>query len=145
MNYEIGTDGIDALVVGFDTTAAGRDALAFAAGMARRNHAHLTVVHVPPTTIATLATMTSMAGEAIAAEQEVVDSVVDDVATILHPYQVPADVVVCRGNTASVIEDVADARRADAIVVGRPSGRQRRESVPARLLELADRPVMVIP
>jgi len=46
MAFEIGTDGIGGLAVGFDGSGPSHDALAFSAGIARRNGAGLTVVYV---------------------------------------------------------------------------------------------------
>jgi nucleotide-binding universal stress UspA family protein len=45
MAFEIGTDGIGALVVGFDGSEPSQDALAFSAGAARRNGARLIIVY----------------------------------------------------------------------------------------------------
>lgn len=147
MSYEIGTDGIDAIVVGFDGSERGRDALAFAAGMARRNSARLTVVYAPPATLTSLAAMSPLAGETLVVAQETIDAFVVDIRGVLRDYAVDAELILCRGDPAAVIEAVAEERRADAIVVGSThlTGRRSNSSVPAKLLRSAQRPIMVIP
>ena len=148
MTFEIGTDGIGGLVVGFDGSDPSHDALAFSAGIARRNGGSLTVVYVIDT-----------AGEGIAAfvpggaavlgvtERDAVEAIRSEVARALDGLVATWEFVSTRGDPAAVLEQVAAERRLDAIVVGRSRSRMHRRlgSVPARLMRTAQRPIAVVP
>ena len=148
MAFEIGTDGIGGLAVGFDGSGPSHDALAFSAGIARRNGATLTVVYVIDPGAEAVAVLAPGAAGAIGmTEHAAVDSVRAEVEEALDGLTVTWDFVSARGDPAAVLEQVADARRLDAIVVGRSRSRLHRRlgSIPARLMRTAQRPIAVVP
>ncbi|MGF7238210.1 MAG: universal stress protein [Frankia sp.] len=144
--FEIGTDGIGRLVAGFDGTDPSRDALAFAAGIARRNGAWLVVASVM--SVGGLAAL-SPAGAAAEAQagRELAEQYRADVAKILDPLGVHWEFVALEGDAPTELEALAEQRHADAIFVGRSSSRAHAlaGSVPVRLVRHARRPVVVVP
>ena len=148
MAFEIGTDGIGGLAVGFDGSDPSRDALAFSAGVARRNAGTLTVVYVIATGAEGVAVLAPGAAAVIgASERETVERMRGEVEQALVGLEVHWDFVSGRGDPAAVLEEVAAARRLDAIVVGRSRSRMHRRvgSIPARLMRTAQRPIAVVP
>jgi nucleotide-binding universal stress UspA family protein len=148
MAFEIGTDGIGGLVVGFDGSGPSQDALAFSAGIARRNRAALTVVFVIDPTTDALAAITPGAAGAIEASASAATAYVEAQATTaLEGLALTWEFVGTRGDPATVLELIATDRRADAIVVGRSRSRLHRRlgSLPARLMRTAERPTVVVP
>ena len=148
MTFEIGTDGIGGLAVGFDGSDPSRDALAFSAGIARRNAGMLTVVFVIDAAGDGMAALVP-GGAAVlgVTEREAVEAMRSEVATALDGLVVNWEFVSARGDPAAVLEQVAAERRLDAIVVGRSRSRLHRRlgSVPARLMRTAQRPIAVVP
>jgi nucleotide-binding universal stress UspA family protein len=148
MTFEIGTDGIGGLVVGFDGSDPSQDALAFSAGVARRNGGSLTVVYVIDAATDGMAALVP-GGAAVlgVTERDAVAAIRSEVARALDGLVASWEFVSTRGDPAAVLEQVAAERRLDAIVVGRSRSRLHRRlgSVPARLLRTAQRPVAVVP
>jgi nucleotide-binding universal stress UspA family protein len=144
--FEIGTDGVSAVVVGFDGTDPSRDALAFAAGIARRGGGHLIVVYViRPIGMTGLSPAAGALSLATAREDgEVLRA---EIEPELRQFGVSADFVVREGDIAREIEAVADSEHADLIVVGRSSSRTHAVmgSVALALVRHAQRPVSVVP
>ena len=148
MTFEIGTDGISGLVVGFDGSGPSRDALAFGMGVARRNHADLVVVYVLSHVTDVLAAMDPYAcSQHLLANNEAVESLRREVEGLMAERVVTGTFVVAEGDPAAAVEQVAADMHLDAILVGRSRARRRHVvgSVPARLLRLAERPVAVVP
>ena len=148
MAFEIGTDGIGGLAVGFDGSGPSRDALAFSAGAARRNGVTLTVVYViDPGAEAVAVLAPGAAGVIEMTEHDAVDGVRAEVEEALAGLAVTWDFVSRRGDPAAVLEQVAEERRLDVIVVGRSRSRLHRRlgSIPARLMRTAQRPIAVVP
>jgi nucleotide-binding universal stress UspA family protein len=148
MAFEIGTDGIGGLVVGFDGSGPSQDALAFSAGIARRNRAALTVVFVIDPTADALAAIAPGAAGAIEASAAAASAHVEAQArAALEDLALTWEFVCTRGEPAAVLEMIAADRRADAIVVGRSRSRMHRRlgSLPARLMRTAERPIAVVP
>lgn len=148
MTFEIGTDGIGGLVVGFDGSDPSRDALAFSAGIARRNNASLTVVYAVDTAADGLAALApGAAGLLGATEVDAAGQIHVEVRNALAGVAVEWDFVTVRGDPAAALERIAAERQLDAIVVGRSRSRLRRRlgSIPARLMRTADRPITVVP
>jgi nucleotide-binding universal stress UspA family protein len=144
--FEIGTDGIGRLVVGFDGTDPSRDALAFASGLARRGGTWLVVAVV--TSVGGLAGLSAAA--VVAEEQagrDLAEQLRVEVAKVLDSLGIRWEFVSLRGDVATELEALAEQRHADAVVVGRSSSRAHAiaGSVPARLLRHAHRPVVVVP
>jgi nucleotide-binding universal stress UspA family protein len=148
MAFEIGTDGIGGLVVGFDGSDPSYDALAFSAGIARRNGARLVVVYAVDTTVEVIASLAAGAAGAIeTAEAATVERIRAQTARSLNELALDWDFVCARGDPAMALEFVADERRVDVIVVGRSRSRMHRRigSVSARLLRTAHHPIIVVP
>ena len=144
--FEIGTDGVSAVVVGFDGTDPSRDALAFAAGVARRNGGRLIVVYVIHPGV-----MTGMspqaAGVVHSSAIEESENLRAEIVPMLAGLGVHPGFVVREGDVAREIETVAAAEHADAIVVGRSASRAHAVmgSVALALVKHAQRPVCVVP
>jgi nucleotide-binding universal stress UspA family protein len=148
MAFEIGTDGIGGLAVGFDGSGPSHDALAFSAGIARRNGAGLTVVYViDPGAEAVAVLAPGAAGVIGMTEHEAIDGMRAAVEEALDGLGVSWDFVSARGDPAATLEQVAADRRLDVIVVGRSRSRVHRRlgSIPARLMRTAQRPIAVVP
>jgi len=148
MAFEIGTDGIGGVVVGFDGSDPSHDALAFSAGMARRNGAALVVVYViDPGSEAIAVLAPGAAGVIGMTEHDAVAGIRTEVEAALKGLAVEWEFISVRGDPAAVLEEVAAARRLDAIVVGRSRSRLHRRlgSIPARLMRTAQRPIAVVP
>jgi len=143
--FEIGTAGIGRIVVGLDGSAPSLDALAFAAGAARRSaQSSLLVVYVaehpagaalsPAATAAILASAAAQAEELRAVAREQLAGVSWEFRRV-------------DGDVPTALERAAKDAKADAIFVGRSSSRMHHVigSVPVRLVRHARRPVVVVP
>ncbi|MFG2071821.1 Nucleotide-binding universal stress protein, UspA family [Nonomuraea maritima] len=137
-HFEIGKDGARLLVVGYDGSEPSRNALAYAAGLARRDDAALLVAFVEALITPTL---WFLAGSPIIPDSAV--DLRDDLRTELVGWPVPWAFVNVRGDTARQLEALAEAYKADAIIVGR--SRSSWHSVAARLAKRARRTVLVVP
>lgn len=143
--FEIGSDGVGCVVVGYDGTVPSRDALAFAAGTARRGAGRVIVVFVnAPLALGGLSAAGSAMVEAGDEEAAVLRRGVEPALTDLG---VRAEFVTRRGEPAREIEAVAQEQRADLIVVGRSSSRTHAllGSVAVQLVKHARRPITVVP
>ncbi|MEV0382839.1 universal stress protein [Nonomuraea sp. NPDC050643] len=137
--FEIGKDGAGLLVVGFDGTDPSRNALAYAAGLARRDNAALLIAFVESLNTTPL---WFFAGSPIIPDSA--DDLTEDLRDELRGAGVPWQFVSVRGDTARELETLASAYMADAIVVGRSRSSWRR-SVAAGLAKRARRTVLIVP
>ena len=135
-------DGSKLLVVGFDDSRGGRAALAFAAGLARREHARLIAVLLDKP-----APLLALAPWAVAAARDAYAQtsarLVAEVEGRLAELGVRHDVLVREGDAVDVLEAVASGHSADAVIVGLPRHGGRRAA--ARLLRRARQPVVAVP
>lgn len=144
--FEIGTDGVTSVVVGYDGTDPAQDALAFAAGIARRGGGRLLVAFV-----ATTAPMTSLAPAGAyalrEAQQEESVQFAEEVKAFAAELGVTFEWTFRQGDVARELEAYAEAEKADVIVVGRSSSRGHAVigSVAVALVRHAKRPVAVVP
>lgn len=137
-------DGSKLLVVGFDDSAAGRAALAYAAGLARREDAQLVAVLVErPNGLLAIGPMMAAAA-ARAAAHEARAALVIEVDARLTELGVRHEVVVRDGDFAAALDEVATRSAADAVIVGRPRQRRGRGAL-RRLLRRASQPVIAVP
>lgn len=137
--FEIGKDGAGLLVVGFDGSGPSRNALAYAAGLARRDGAALLVAFVESLTTASL---WFFAGSPIIPDSGA--DLAEDLRDELRGAGVPWQFVSLRGDPARALEALAGTYMADGIVVGR-SRSPWRGSVAAHLAKRAHRTVLVVP
>jgi nucleotide-binding universal stress UspA family protein len=146
--FELGTDGPSVIVVGVDGSEPSLRAAAYAAGLARRQRARLTVVYIRPLG----ASLNPMAGAALA--QTGHDIAADLVSQIRHNAHRIAqgdlprlDFIVESGDPFHGLVAVADRLRADVVVIGGSSraGHRIAGSVAVRLVKAGRWPVTVVP
>ncbi|TMR08247.1 universal stress protein [Nonomuraea turkmeniaca] len=137
--FEIGKDGAGLLVVGFDGSGPSRNALAYAAGLARRDDAGLLVAFVESLNAAAL---WFFAGSPIIPDSA--GDLAGDLRDELKGAGVPWQFVSVRGDAARELETLASTYMADAIVVGR-SRHSWCGSVAATLAKRARRTVLIVP
>ncbi|SER79268.1 universal stress protein [Actinokineospora terrae] len=133
-------DGLTTIVVGVDGTQASLNAFAWAAGLARREHARLVLVYVEQ-----LANPAYWTGVGITGAREAAEAYADelrlDATRYLDPIGVSWEVVHVSGDPARGIESAAEQAGADCVVVGR----SRHGRVTRTLIADAARPVVVVP
>lgn len=145
---ETGTDGPLVIVAGVDGSDSSMRAAFYAAGLARRQGARLTVVYIQ----AVGATLNPMA-DALATQTG--RDIADDLARqIREAAQHPAggrltdvDFITEPGDPYRSLVNVADRLKADTVVVGasRRAGHRLLGSVAVRLVKAARWPVTVVP
>lgn len=132
------------VLVGYDGSRTSRNALAYAAGLARRTHHPLLIVHV----ISLYADDDPGGSDPAARDQdsdalarlrgEIAD-IADTDGLIVHMLQV-------HGHRAHALNRAAHRYHAEAIVLGAPRRRRRLfGSVPVRILRRAPCPVVIVP
>ncbi len=139
-NFEIAKDGIVGLVVGYDESPPSRDALAFGAGVARRNGAWLIVA-----SITTIPAASSIA--VVSVPLTALETPEPDIMASLAELGVRAEFRQATGDVATELERIAEEAHADGIVVGRSASRRHAYagSVTTRLIRHAVRPILVVP
>ncbi|PRY11180.1 universal stress protein [Kineococcus rhizosphaerae] len=143
-------DGPGTVVVGVDGSPASLNALAWAAGQARRQRSTVLAVHAR-TVLPGLATVTDRSGVvALAARadlEEIAAELTGRLRLIEGELGVAVYLVVRAGDPAGVLAAVAEEVRADALVVGasRSLGHRVAGSVATRLCRNARCPVTVVP
>lgn len=143
--FEIGKDGVGAIVVGYDGSPPAMHAAAWAAGLARRERGLLLIVYVE--VLSSPAYWTAM-GTAAAndAGAEYVRELRDETGPLLDERGISWEILHGQGEPAMVLEAIAEQRRADCIVVGKSRKRGGLlGTVPKSLLSRATRPVVVVP
>jgi nucleotide-binding universal stress UspA family protein len=144
-DHEIGKVGLSTIVVGVDGSEAAEHASAWAGGLARREGARLVLVYVEPIASASYWMATSMA-DLTDATAAFVDELRQEASRNFDATDLRWELEHHRGDPARVLEDVAEQRRADCIVVGRSRrGASLVGSVPTILVKEARRPVVVVP
>lgn len=144
--FERGTDGPRTVLVGIDGGRAADRAVAYAAGMARRQRSQLVVVFVvSPSGLVGLYPM--MAGPAMLAANELTDNLRAQVRQLAEELCLPTTFLIRHGRPYAELRDAAQALRADIIVIGacRRAGRPLVGSLAARLVRLGRWPVVVVP
>jgi nucleotide-binding universal stress UspA family protein len=143
--FEIGKDGVSSVVVGYDGSPPSVHAAAWAAGLARRERGTLLIVYVE--VLSSPAYWTAM-GTAAAAEAgvEFLQELRDEAGPLLDERGVTWELLYGQGEPATVLESIAEERRADCIVVGRSRHRGGLlGTVPKSLIAHATRPVVIVP
>jgi nucleotide-binding universal stress UspA family protein len=143
--FEIGKDGLGTIVIGYDDTPPALDALAWAAGLARRDKARLVIAYVEVLSSPAY----WVAAGAVAANEaasEIVQEMHRRFQTLLTPQGLEWELLHGKGDPAGVLEAIAEEQKADCIVVGRSRHRGGLlGSVPRGLLGKAARAVIVVP
>lgn len=146
-SFERGTDGPKVIVAGVDGSDSSWRAAAYAAGLARRQHALLAVVYVQPllTTSAALGAAVVEATEEVAGELEA--ELRQAVERMRDIYELRWEFHTFRGDPYNGLVTAADELRADAVVVGASerAGHRLIGSVAVRLVKAGRWPVTVVP
>src|SRR4051812_32110016 len=144
--FELGTDGPRVIIVGFDGSPTSVRAGAYAAGLARRQHARLVVVHVQ-----TVPALSLLVPERPWSVEETMTAVTQELrlqveAGAAHAG-VDAEFLAVRGDPYAELTRLATELRADAIVVGASTGAGHRliGSLAVRLVRAGRWPVTVVP
>jgi nucleotide-binding universal stress UspA family protein len=147
--FELGTDGPKVILVGVDDTTTSLRAAAYAAGLARRQGAKVTVVFVAP--VASLVAATPGGAELVAAQRESVRQTADDLRRRVEEGSaylgIPIAFILAEGDAYVEIRRIADEIRADGVVVGASAkaGHRLIGSLAVRLVRAGRWPVTVVP
>ena len=147
--FELGTDGPKMILVGVDDTVTSLRAAWYAAGLARRQGAKVTIVFVAP--VASLGAATPGGAELAAVQRESVRQTADDlrrrVAEGAAELGISISFIVAEGDAYAEIRRIADEIRADAVVVGASAkaGHRLIGSLAVRLVRAGRWPVTVVP
>lgn len=145
--FELGTDGPLVIAVGVDGSETSWRAAAYAAGLARRQHALLAVVYVQPY----MAMVAGMGTDVQSITSEIADALVQEIREAIERvkdiYTIRWKFVTRRGDAFSELAKAADELGADAVVVGasQQAGHRLVGSVAMRLVRAGRWPVTVVP
>jgi nucleotide-binding universal stress UspA family protein len=134
------------VVIGYDGSSSSRNALAYAAGLARRLGQPLLIVYVIPFGVY----CEPMSGQVICAARERAELeswLLAEFDQVCDPEGLEVSVVARRGNAARELAATVSCSHADALVVGAPGRRLHHlaGSVPGWLARHARCPVIVVP
>ena len=147
--FELGTDGPSAILVGVDDSVTALRAAAYTAGLARRQHARVVMVYVAP--IAGMAMVSPAGPSVLAAENEAHDQVAKELADRAErmgsELGISVTFMAAHGDPFREITRIAMETRADAIVVGASlkAGHRLMGSLAVRLVRAGKWPVTVVP
>ncbi len=143
--FELGTDGPIRILVGIDGSATSLRAAAYAAGIARRLGARLSVVYVRSAGASSAMAMT--AGAMIETQEQIATEIRGIVAEGMKHVGISVEYSERVGNPYRELIAVATELRVDAIVVGASTqaGHRFVGSLAARLVRDASWPVTVVP
>jgi len=146
-HFERGTDGPKVIVAGLDGSESSWRAAAYAAGLARRQHALLALVYVQPYIAggAALGVPVSEADTGIAAQ--LLAEIREAVEKMQDTFRVRWEFHTFRGDPYNGLATAADQLTADAVVVGASerAGHRLVGSVAVRLVKTGHWPVTVVP
>ena len=147
--FELGTDGPSAILVGVDESVTASRAGSYAAGLARRQGARLVIVYVQT---AGSYVITSSAGAGVlAAEAQVHNEIAEELSALAdvraRELGISMTFITTHGDPYHEISRIALETRADAIVVGASlkAGHRLLGSLAVRLVRAGKWPVTVVP
>ena len=147
--FELGTDGPSAILVGVDDSVTALRAAAYTAGLARRQRARVIVVYVSP--VAGMALASPVGAAVLVAEAQTYDEITKELADradlMARELGISVTFVAAHGDPFHEITRVAKETRADAIVVGASlkAGHRLMGSLAVRLVRAGKWPVTVVP
>ena len=145
-SFELGTDGPRTVLVAVDGTQGAGRAMAYAAGLARRNRAHLVAVYVRKLPVA-VAGDAYVAAASNAAQDDIEAELRAEMQRELSCWGIGAEFVVCSGDPVQALAEIAKRYRADAVVVGSSTSFLHRVlgSLSSGLIRKGQCPVTVVP
>ncbi|MGW3243354.1 universal stress protein [Streptomyces sp. NPDC001070] len=145
--FERGTDGPKVIAAGLDGSESSWRAVAYAAGLARRQNALLAIVYVQPV----LAAGAAFGAPVAEATAEIADELKAEIEKAAARFQATAamrwEFHTFTGDPFSGLSQAADELKADAVVVGasEKAGHRIIGSVAVRLVKAGRWPVTVVP
>lgn len=145
--FERGTDGPKVVLVGLDGSDTSLRAVAYAAGLARRQHALLAIVYVQPLLAAGAALGVPVAGTTEEIAAHLVAEIREAAEQVKGIFEVRWEFHTFRGDPFNGLVTAADQLKADAVVVGasQQAGHRIVGSVALRLVKAGRWPVTVVP
>lgn len=145
--FERGTDGPKVVLVGLDGSDTSLRAVAYAAGLARRQHALLAIVYVQPVLAAGAALGVPVAGTTDEIAAQLVAEIRQAAEQVKGIFEVRWEFHTFRGDPYNGLVTAADQLKADAVVVGasQQAGHRIVGSVALRLVKAGRWPVTVVP
>ncbi len=145
--FELGTDGPKVIMVGVDGSDSSLRAAAYAAGLARRQHALLALVYVQPVMAAGAALGAPVADTTDEIAEDLVRQFREATERLKGIFEVRWEFHTFRGDPYNGLAKAADDLKADAVVVGasEQAGHRIVGSVAVRLVKAGRWPVTVVP
>ncbi|MCS0606149.1 universal stress protein [Streptomyces sp. LP11] len=145
--FERGTDGPKVVLVGVDGSESSLRAAAYAAGLARRQHALLAVVYVQPVLAAGAALGAPVAETTDEIAEDLISYIRESAERLKGIFEVRWEFHTFRGDPYNGLVKAADELTADAVVVGasEQAGHRIIGSVAVRLVKAGRWPVTVVP
>lgn len=145
--FERGTDGPKVILVGLDGSDSSLRAVAYAAGLARRQRALLAIVYVQPVLAAGAALGVPVAGTTDEIAESLVAQIREAAEQVKGVFETRWEFHTFRGDPYNGLVRAADDLKADAVVVGasEQAGHRIIGSVAIRLVKAGRWPVTVVP
>jgi nucleotide-binding universal stress UspA family protein len=145
--FERGTDGPKVIVAGVDGSDSSLRAVAYAAGLARRQRALLAIVYVQPVMATGAALGVPVAETTDKIAEGLITEIREAAERVKDIFEVRWEFHTFRGDPYNGLVSAADELKADAVVVGasEQAGHRIIGSVAVRLVKAGRWPVTVVP